>query len=459
MRHSDPTRGSDPIGLPVILSHTALAYRRWLAAELRAAGGSRRRKPQRHVLILAWSFPPTIDSGVYRPASFASYGPRFGWKVSVQSGPPPETPTEAGMELLRRMPEGVRIARTTESLSPSYKLFPQLDGGFAGALSAVADARRAFADDPPAVVLASGPPFNVFVAAYYLASIFGARLAIDFRDEWTVNQPHFVSATAFDRRWERRCLAAADRAIFVTEGTRDLYLRAYGSLAPGKCIVIPNGWDDEEFAALAAQSRAAPRARNGKSFVVSFIGNLSRYNSPQRFLDTVAACFARAPEFRDQLRLQFVGRKAEAVLGQLDAFRRRFPENLELIDHLPKPAALAAMQAADAVLLLLDPQYEHSIPGKLYDYFAAGTPVLVFGETGVSANMVRELEAGVVLPWDDADALTAALRRIRATPRAQWHGARKAAWLAGRTRAALAKRLFDSLDLLVAGGQAGTGAA
>ena len=40
-----------------------------------------------HLLLLAWSFPPEINGGVYRPVSLAKYAARAGWRVTVSSGP------------------------------------------------------------------------------------------------------------------------------------------------------------------------------------------------------------------------------------------------------------------------------------------------------------------------------------------------------------------------------------
>ena len=88
--------------------------------------------------------------------------------------PAPRRPEAAGTYLLQSLPEDVRIHRVNPpAIDPSPRCVPYIDGGFVNMLATVSLARRAFHDDPPTVILATGPRFHNFVAAYYIARMFG----------------------------------------------------------------------------------------------------------------------------------------------------------------------------------------------------------------------------------------------------------------------------------------------
>ena len=67
------------------------------------------------------------------------------------------------------------------------------------------------------------------------------------------------------------------------------------------------------------------------------------------------------------------------------------------------------MRKARALLIINEPDLSRYIPGKLFDYIASRTPVLVYGDGGEVARIVRELGAGFVVQTDDVTALAQAL--------------------------------------------------
>jgi hypothetical protein len=112
---------------------------------------------------------------------------------------------------------------------------------------------------------------------------------------------------------------------------------------------------------------------------------------------------ARSERLRRELRLKFVGKKSPEDIEQLSQFAH--PELLESIDHVPKPAAIRLMKESAALLLFNGPKFERYLPGKIYDYLAAGPPLLVFGEGGEIGALVKRLGAGLLVPWSDPEAL------------------------------------------------------
>jgi glycosyltransferase involved in cell wall biosynthesis len=398
-----------------------------------------------HLLLFAWSFPPEISGGVYRPVSLVKYALRAGWRVTISSGHLKDQPSAAGIDLLNSLPASVGISRALPPLPTSYKLLPVVDGGFPNIVPLAQAAVAACQQDSPTVILASGPPFLTFISANFVAKRFRIPLVLEYRDEWSVHTPHFVSASAFDKKWERKLLRSASAIVFVTESTRDTYLASIEGLDASKCLVVPNGWDPDDFAVEPVSSTASSVENRGK-LLISFVGSTGGWTDPSAFLARFQEVLVRCPSLRERLLLRFVGPKSDEFRGAFSSFRNQFPNSIELVEGVPKSAAVAEMRRAGALLLLLDPFYDTSIPGKLYEYLAAGAPILVFGDTGLAADIVRRFGAGLVVPTDDSSLLEAALFHLLEESRAHWETPDRIAWLADHTRSAQATRMLKVLS-------------
>jgi glycosyltransferase involved in cell wall biosynthesis len=84
----------------------------------------------------------------------------------------------------------------------------------------------------------------------------------------------------------------------------------------------------------------------------------------------------------------------------------------ELVEHvglLDREKALALQRSAD-VLILLTSGHSSEATGKLYEYLAAGRPILALAEGNEAERIVRETHTGVAVPPDDVDAIAGALR-------------------------------------------------
>ena len=123
-------------------------------------------------------------------------------------------------------------------------------------------------------------------------------------------------------------------------------------------------------------------------------------------------------------------------------------EMFESIDEVPRPEAIRIMQSAAALLLFNPPELARYLPGKLYAYLAARRPILVFGDGGEAATLVRQLDAGVSLEPDDPHALAGAIDRLVAGTLLPPNGPTVDAWLAAHTYERTAARFFALLEAL-----------
>jgi glycosyltransferase involved in cell wall biosynthesis len=211
-----------------------------------------------------------------------------------------------------------------------------------------------------------------------------------------------------------------------------------------RCVVIPNGWDPEDVTPSPTGNQTA-NSEDARA-AISFVGNLGDHTLPGTFLSTVERVLDRDPHIRRNLRLRFVGRKSRTALNQLSTFR--YPDVLEYVDEIAHSEAFAFMRRSAALLLLNEPSLARYLPGKLYDYLAAKRPIVVFGESGESADLVRGLHAGIVVPTCDAAALGAVLSKCIDGTLELPVDERLEEWLERHTRARLSQRIIEEIECL-----------
>lgn len=91
--------------------------------------------------------------------------------------------------------------------------------------------------------------------------------------------------------------------------------------------------------------------------------------------------------------------------------------NLDLIGPLPSPVALSRIAGATAGLALLQdrPNYRGSVPTKVLEYMAHGVPVVATPLPALT-ELVGATGAGILVPFDDYEAVVEAVSRLDGDP-------------------------------------------
>lgn len=407
---------------------------------------------ERALLLVAWAFPPHAATGVHVPTSLARYSAEAGWDVRVACGPAPDRPTGGGLELLAAVPPSVRLLRVPRWAADSERVrwtasrlpLPDIDGTYLAAVALAASAWPRLRRRRPRVVLATGPRFANFVAGRWLAEGLGARLVLHYRDEWTVNTPPFIQATADDRLHERRALARADLVVFVSDAKRAIYREAFPELDPARLVVVPNGWDPHfhERAGRATSHLAALQGR----FTLTFSGRWHASLAP--LLASLEAVLARRPALAGEIAVVFVGNQIAENVALFASFAERWPGVLHARPAVPPAAAVEIQRESDALLLVNDHLYGGVMPLKTFDYLNGDRPILVFGTTGGAADLVVRLGAGIAVGVADPDGLEAGIDRLRRQPASSWGTSARRSWAAAHDRRRLTGDLLERMAVL-----------
>jgi glycosyltransferase involved in cell wall biosynthesis len=380
---------------------------------------------------------------VYRPAALARNARDNGYRVTVFASPAPADPSDAGKDLLAYVGPGVEIIRAPlPGPRPDSRWFPQIDGGLDRALDLYASARAHLRKSPPDIIFASGPPFQVFVTGRWLARCFGAKLVLDYRDEWSLCPFDFVFKSAFGRRCERRCLRSADRVLFTTDAQLQMLASTIGGpWLLEKSRLAPNGWEPAQHSPISPVQRIA----SGR-IILLFAGTLGEHTNVQPFLDALEQIVSQRPEWTEALVVRFLGQVLPTEASRLERFR--YPEIIDVGGLVPLAEAVRQMRDADALLLFHDDRIARYLPGKLYEYLASGRPVIACNDHGESKRLVEALGAGWAIDCADASLLTQILASLMDGSANTMNGASRQAWLRRHTREALAKDVLDDLFTL-----------
>lgn len=294
------------------------------------------------------------------------------------------------------------------------------------------------------LVWGTSPPIFQGVTAWLLARLKGVPFLFEVRDLW----PQFAVAVGVLRNpllirmslWlEGFLYRRADRVMVNSPG----YVAHVSGRGARRVDLVPNGADPAMFD--PADDGAAFRTRNrlaGK-FVLVYAGAHGLSNDLGVALEA-----ARLLADRPEVCFVFVGDGKEKTALQERAAGMGL-ENVLFLPPVPKSEMAGALAGADACLAILKPieAYKTTYPNKVFDYMAAGRPV-VLAIDGVIREVVEAAGCGIFVPPGDPAAMAEAVRSLAADK-----GQARRMGLKGRhcleehfSRAALAEKLTGILE-------------
>lgn len=298
------------------------------------------------------------------------------------------------------------------------------------------------------LVYGSSPHLLAALTAWIVARVRRVPFVLEIRDIWPRVLVDMGALTEASRTYrilhalERFLYRRADRVVILAEGSR-AHLTVLG--ADDKSIVfVPNGADAADFRPSA--DRDELREHYGFDGVVAvYAGAHGPANGLDLVLDAAAELARSAPE----VQIVLVGDGAEKQRLQ-ERVSREGLDRVRFIDPIPKTEIPDLLAAADIGLhCLADVDLFRSAvsPNKLYDYMAAGLPIIT-NTPGEVGSFVEESTGGVAVAPLALAAGLETLATLSAEDRVAM-GARARRHLeATRSRTAMARRIEALLDEL-----------
>lgn len=413
---------------------------------------------RKRVLMVAYHYPPEhSSSGVLRTLKFSKYLPEHGWDPVIL------TVRENFYELTdpalaAQIPPGVEVCRTraidtkkTLSIRGKYLRICAIPDRYVGWLPFAVRAGLKFVRSHRIQALYSTSPLaSAHLVASVLKSLTDLPWVADFRDPWT--EPALArkpGAPLFrlECLLERHVLRHADRLVFTTAQLRDEMISRHKGVPESKTVVIPNGYDEEDFLALPETTPDPLPIRITHTGLVD-----GSYRSPRGFLEALGKLVQSGEIAPSEVRVDFLGggdylRSTDfrSLIGRL-----RLESIVNIVDHLSYAECLK-WQSRSHVLLLLQCGRDTLtlIPAKAFEYLRIGRPVLAVVPPSATAELFERVGGARLVHPEDPAGMQAALRELFAAARAEnWKSAVNRLALQSYARRELTARLAQTLDQL-----------
>lgn len=367
-----------------------------------------------HILLIHQAFAALDEAGGTRHYEMAQFLVRHGHRVTIIASPVSyltgEKSTRGSGWVDRSQPEpGITILRTYT--------YPALHRSFVHRIFAfvsfmVSSFIAGLGVRQVDLIWGTSPPIFQGMTAWLLARLKRKKLLFEVRDLW----PAFAIAVGVLRNpllirlslgLEKFLYRHADQMIVNSPG----YLEHVQQRGARQATLIPNGADPEMFdPGLDGEPFRAQHNLQGK-FIVLYAGAHGMSNDLDVLLDAAAILSGS-----HQLRFVLVGDGKEKSRLQQRACELNL-DNVLFLPSVPKNEMKVVLAAADACIAILKPieLYKTTYPNKVFDYMAAGRPV-VLAIDGVVREVVEKAGAGIPVPPGNSQALAQAVADLQRSP-------------------------------------------
>ena len=337
--------------------------------------------------------------------------------------------------------DGIEVTRVPSYIAANRRKIRRIFSYISYMASAVVFSRKL--KRKPDVILATSPQIFTAVAGYVLSLWHRAPFVMEVRDLW----PQSIRAVGAFRAsfilWAVQLMVdflykRAERIIIVSEAFRE-EIESSG-VSSEKIEYIPNGFCLDEIQKLTG-GEENHRIRqqynlNGK-FVVSYIGTLGMAHALETVVD--AARTSSDPEVL--FLIAGTGSNRDALQNYSEGVA-----NFKLLPKLPRDEALRLLQASDVSFIHLKdtPVFQTVLPSKMFEAMALKKPIIL-GVRGEAERLVRQANAGICIPPEDAGSLNEAIGRLRKDQKLQavYGGSGSEFLIRNHDRKVLARRTLE----------------
>lgn len=374
----------------------------------------------RSALLIAFHYPPVgYSSGYQRVLKLAEYLPAHGWHPVVLA-PHPRAYPVVDASPTAPAAESVEVYRTWAfdtgrhlALNGQYVGWLALpDRWVSWWLPSVYRGLRLIQRLHPAVIWSTYPIATAHLIALSLQRISGLPWVADLRDPMAMDgDPHDPRQRRVFRWIERQLMRRSAASTFTAPGTLSAYRARYPRVPAERFHLIPNGYDERDFADLQGAEWMPPATDRPLTLLHSGLLSLE-YRDPTPLFEALARLRREGRVGPAQLRVVLRASGCEDAL--LPIVRRAGVE--DMVSFRPWVSyreALDEMRRSDGLLLLQGRSCERQIPAKAYEYLRIGRPIVVLADSGSdTVDLMRKAGVESISPIDDRDAIAHALARF-----------------------------------------------
>jgi len=371
-------------------------------------------------LIVAFHFPPYgAGSGILRILKFCRYLPESDWQPVLLTAST-RAYERTDPTLLKEVPPSLPVVRAFAldtqrhlSLRGRYSRLMALPDRWSSWLpAAVVKGAYLVRKKQVDVIVTTYPIATAVLIGFILHKLTSKPWVVDFRDSMTEDDYPRDALTRRVSRWvEKKAIQHASRLIFTARSTIEMYRKRYPSLSAEKCLLIPNGYDEEDFQLLPAPAKQQPGSK--RCLQLLHLGVIyPSERDPRPFFRALSRLKKDGRVNSGELQINLRASGSEAlyteILRDLD-----IADLVHLLPAIPYPQALAEAAASDALLLFQAANCDHQIPAKAYEYLRLGKPILALtSQTGDTAALLKETGGATIVDLPDEQQIYGAIPEL-----------------------------------------------
>ena len=362
-----------------------------------------------HILLIHQAFASLSEAGGTRHHELARYLAARGCRVTIITSPVSYlTGSQRGQaKWVQQEQDGdnITILRTYTYPALHRSFIHRLFSFFSFMVSSFVEGLKV---RQVTLVWGTSPPIFQGITAWVLARLKGVPFLFEVRDLWpafavgvgVLRQPLIIRAAEWLESFLYR---HADRMIVNSPG----YIEHVTHRGARQVDLIPNAADPDVFDPLADGASFRQKHHLESKFVALYAGAHGMSNDLQVVLQ--AAQYLRS---REDIVLVLLGdgKEKPALIAQAAEMGLT---NLLFIPPVTKQEMPQALAAADACIAILKPipLYKTTYPNKVFDYLAAGRPV-VLAIDGVIRVVIESAGAGIAVEPGNPAAMAQAIATL-----------------------------------------------
>lgn len=343
----------------------------------------------KHLLILAYDFPPYVSVGGLRPYAWYKYLKEFGIEPVVvtrqwgnvygneldyiapgssretivedsECGTIIRTPYKPNLanRLMLRYGKN-RFSFLRKSITAFYEIAQFVF--FVGPKSCIwRGAKNYLKDNKVDAIIATGEPFVLFRYASVLGKKYNLPWIADYRDPWTQNKNR---ALRIMRHFERKFV---NRASAVTTVSDFFKSKICENVSVPIYYILPNGYNPDSI------KQVEHIEQNGDALRIALAGTISDWH-PYKSVLTAFADFVKANTTGVWLELNFFGINRHEEIERF-VQENSLQEHIHVYPRMDNVTLLKNLRQHNAMLLFNDYSY---IGTKIYDYLAIKRQILL----------------------------------------------------------------------------------
>ena len=275
---------------------------------------------------------------------------------------------------------------------------------------AVLKGKQAVKREGISVIFATCPPHSATLVGAFIKLLTGKPLILDFRDDW-IDTPWHKSKSAI-RRWvdktlEKWAVGMADKVILVTAWSKEAFQDRYPSQPKDKFSLVSNGCDLNDFKEIDTHANAKFTVVHAGSLNISTVWGRNitgLFQALQKILQ-------EHPEMRKNMNFIFAGDLPEEF--QVLAEEMGLSDLIQGIGHQPHNEVLRLVKSADFLLAINYEGWDTLIPGKIYEYWAAGkAPIFLLSCPGAASDFIEKNKLGISADPYDVGAIQQSIANV-----------------------------------------------